>query len=136
MTIYKKIRDDFTVSRKNKDGMAAFYSTLIGEMDNEASRAKDGSKEVTDEIAIKVLKSFKKNLVETFNAENGDNYTTTLEINVVDGYLPQQMTRDDLVTSITLSGAKTMKDIMAHLKQYHAGLYDGKLASEVAKEFI
>ena len=57
MTIYENIREDFKKERLAKSDFVAFYSTLIGEMDNEVSRSKDGSRVVTDEIATKILLS-------------------------------------------------------------------------------
>jgi len=139
-TIYETIRKDFIQSRLKKDGMSAFYSTLIGEMDNEASRTKSGDKTVTDEVAIKVLKSFLKNLQENFKVEGGNNYSTVIEIHTVEQYLPSQMNEDDLRAAIKAhvesTGLNGIGDIMSFLKKNHAGLYDGKLASVVAKEFV
>lgn len=134
--IYTKIKADFIQARKDKlPTIVSLLSTVIGEMDNEASRDKSGSKEVTDETAIKVLKSFSKNLDEVI--KHGDpEGALRHEKAIIEGYLPQQMDRAALSAAITAYGVFTLKDIMSHLKTTYPGLYDGKLASEVAKEFI
>ncbi|AGR47903.1 hypothetical protein SmphiM12_271 [Sinorhizobium phage phiM12] len=72
-TIYSKIKADFIGARKKRIQLnVSLLSTVIGEMDNEASRAKTGSKEVSDEVAIKVLKKFSSNLEEVINLSKND----------------------------------------------------------------
>lgn len=133
-TIYQKIKADFISARKNKvQPVINLLSTVIGEIDNEASRSKTGTKEVTDEIAIKVLKSFSKNLDEVIKISS--NEAAVLEKATIDSYLPTQMSESFLRSVIATSGFTNMKDIMAYLKANHAGLYDGKMASQIAKEF-
>lgn len=138
-TIYENIKDDQVTARKERNAsLVTLLSTIIGEMNNEASRAKSGDKTVSDEVAIKVLKSFSKNLDEIIRLDQ-DEYDAFEEKKVVDSYLPQQMTESDLrivvENYIAVTGKNSMKDIMAFLKGQFAGLYDGKAASTIAKEF-
>lgn len=137
-TIYEKIKTDFIAARKAKQaGVVALLSTVIGEMNNEASRAKTGDKTVSDEIAIKVLKSFAKNLEEVFKISGS--VESEIELDIINTYLPSQMTGDDLrivlKNFVDVTGKNSMKDIMNFLKEQFAGLYDGKVASTIAKEF-
>ncbi|AKF13109.1 aspartyl-tRNA amidotransferase subunit B [Sinorhizobium phage phiN3] len=138
-TIYSKIKADFIGARKKRIQLnVSLLSTVIGEMDNEASRAKTGSKEVSDEVAIKVLKKFSSNLEEVINLSKNDivrDGDPEIEKIIIDSYLPKQLTEDELRAAIKTSGFTSMKDIMAFLKANHAGLYDGKMASQIAKEF-
>jgi len=140
MTIYETIRKDFVQSRINKDGWSAFYAVLIGEMDNEASRSGGGDRTVTDEIATKVLKKTLKGLHETLKAQHYSNAQTSAEIAIVEKYLPQQITEDQLRTivhgAITSGVACDMKSLMAYLKEHYAGRYDGKMASAIVKEVV
>jgi hypothetical protein len=66
-------------------------------------------------------------------AEKNDNEKTLLE-----GYLPQQMSPAVLEETIrrisTELGTTQIGPIMAKLKEDHAGLYDGKLASEIVRK--
>ena len=59
------------------------------------------------------------------------------EISILNGYLPQQMDESQLRTAIDMFKAENpdanMGSIMAHLKANFAGLYDGKMASQLAK---
>lgn len=59
------------------------------------------------------------------------------EISILNEYLPQQMDESQLRTAIDMFKAENpdanMGSIMAHLKANFAGLYDGKMASQLAK---
>ena len=46
------------------------------------------------------------------------------------------MSAEDLKAAITKSGATNIGEVMKYLKANHDGQYDGKLASQVAKEVI
>jgi len=137
-TIYTKIKTDFVAARKDRNSsLVTLLSTVIGEMDNEASRAKDSDKTVSDAVATKILKSFSKNLEELIIAKgnNPDDISERLEKTIIDSYIPTQLDEDGLRSVIAASGVTGIKDVMTFLKANHAGLYDGKLASTIAKEF-
>ena len=59
------------------------------------------------------------------------------EISILNEYLPQQMDESQLRAAIDMFKAENpdanMGGIMAHLKANFAGLYDGKMASQLAK---
>lgn len=131
MTIYENIREDFKKERLAKSDFVAFYSTLIGEMDNEVSRSKDGSRVVTDEIATKILKSFKKNLEETQSLDKSFNFSSALELDIVNKYLPKQLSHDELERLIAGAKPANVGSWMKYLKDNYAGLYDGKLAKQI-----
>ena len=137
--IFETIKADSIVHRKAKSEVVGLYSTLIGEIQNEASRDKSGDKTITDVLVIKILKTFSKNLEETarISGETTVAGVTALhEKSIIDWYIPKQMTENDLRIAINHSGFTNIKDIMSFLKTNHAGNYDGKIASAVAKEFI
>lgn len=136
MTIYERIVNDIKEARRNSDKHRTVYlSTIMGEMDNEKSRRK--SAEVTDDIAISILKSFHKNVSEvielTFDQDIGH---LIIERDIASSYLPTVYSEDELRSVIVQSGHKTIKDIMSYLKTEHANLYDGKMASTIAKEMV
>jgi uncharacterized protein YqeY len=59
-----------------------------------------------------------------------------IEKDVLLSFLPQQMSADELKAAVAKSGAKNIGEAMKYLKANHDGQYDGKLASQVAKEVI
>ena len=60
------------------------------------------------------------------------------EIAILEGFLPKQLSADELrslLEQLKLSGgASNMGAAMKLLKEKHSGQYDGKVASEVAKQ--
>jgi len=63
-----------------------------------------------------------------------------LEAKIIEGFLPQQMSAQELETVVKEFAATTpgasMPLAMKFLKEKYAGLYDGKTASEVAKRVL
>ena len=85
-------------------------------------------------------------LVETVQLLINRNQDVTAqqhELEILEPYLPRQMTESDLeaavrviVTDLGVNDAKVMGQVMAELKARHAGTYDGKLASQVVKSVL
>lgn len=140
-TIFATLKADQTQARKDKNSsLGTLLSTLIGEMQTAASRSTDGNKDVSDALAVKTLKSFIGNLDETMKQVPADSdayRAAQTERAFINTYVPQQLTDAELEQAIRIAqvqhGAKDLKSIMSYLKDNHAGLYDGKKASELAK---
>lgn len=132
MTLAGNIKDKLLISRINKNQKNVdFYSFILGEIDNKATVLVGNSKVCKDEDVIKVLKSLEKSLNESIrlgmvNAQN--------ELNLLLEFLPKQMSSDDIKNVLIASGACSMPGMMKYLKDNHAGGYDGKIASQIAKE--
>jgi uncharacterized protein YqeY len=62
------------------------------------------------------------------------------EISVLDGFLPKQLSKEELETIIVKLKESTpdlsLNVVMKHLKDSYAGQYDGKSASEIAKRVV
>ena len=92
---------------------------------------------ITDEkvaaTIVKFLKNAKANreLIKTSDAK------IEREIEILSAYLPQQMTEAELRAAIEGfrrdNPGANVGGVMAFLKANHAGLYDGRLASQLAK---
>lgn len=138
-TIFARLKADQIQARKDKEAAkAALLSTAMGEMQTVASRSPDGNKDVTDALAVKVLNTFVKNLDETIKvAAPQDVDVAQIEKGILSAYIPTQLTDAELEQVISIAqvqhGAKDLKSIMSYLKDNHAGLYDGKKASDLAK---
>lgn len=128
MTIIEKIKEDFLTARKNKDEyVARFLSTIVGEVQTIEKRGDP----VTDERVVAILKRFKE------TADANLRYTpefASVELNILKGYIPEQMTEEALkgvIDGIISDGMVTTGDIMKKLKASYAGLYDGKIAKRL-----
>lgn len=66
--------------------------------------------------------------------------TLERELAIIEEFLPKQLSRDELTSIIgeikQKSGSTNLGEIMKILKEGHGGSYDGKMASEVARQLI
>ena len=155
-----RIRADQLAARKARDSVAAgLLTTLIGEATSvseeefdkaraaaEAARIDDEEPlsvtvPITDEKVTATITKFLKNakanreLLKTSGA--GSLAKVEREIELLGAYLPRQMTEAELRAAIDGfrhdNPGAGVGAVMAFLKANHAGLYDGKLASQLAK---
>lgn len=136
--LYSEIKSDMFQARKAKDaGTLSILSTLAGELIANAKLV-DGEKVVSDEAVITLIKKYVKGLDELL-LTSPDNETALREKELISKYLPKMYSEEELRTlilAIVDSGADNLGKVMAYLKQNHAGNYDGKLASTIAKEVL
>lgn len=143
MSLIDKIRADSIDARKKGDKLAgALLTTLFAEA---ARVGKDaGNRASTDEEVVKTVRKFLKNAEETLAVGRADAKDKTLnEIRILNGYLPQEMSAEELKAAIETIVAgladrspKAMGQVMAALKAAHGATYDGKLASQLVKESL
>lgn len=140
MSLIQQIKDDQLTARKEKSWKASALTTLIGEA---AMIGKDdGNRETTDAECIAVIKKFIKNMEETAKHAGMDDHAA-MEIELLNGYLPQQITGMRLemtIQGVIVSvGAETIRDmgkVMKVLKDNYDGTYDGREASTIVKELL
>ena len=142
MSLIKKIKADQLQARKNRDTIAKpLLTTLLG--DAEAIGKNDGGRGTTDGEVELLVKSFLKKLNETIIAiEDREGDTTIFEAEkvILNGYLPQQMSIDDLTSEIVAfvvelddQSMKSMGKVMNHLKLNFPNKFDNKLASTIIR---
>jgi uncharacterized protein YqeY len=131
-------------AKKAKDNKT---STLLSTLHAEAARiGKDsGNRMSTDEEVIVVIKKFVKNLKETIEHLVKVNYEqkseavdakildSENELFILNKYLPQQLTPEEIKTIIIELDNKNVGIIMKHFKENYSGRYDGKVVNEVIK---
>ena len=139
----KKQRMDFRkMAMRDKESVTAkvgkeLLTTLIGELDT-AAMAKD----LSDADVIKKIKSYIVNAEE--NKKMGmDSDRCECEIDLLNCFLPRQLSVQELTTAITAAitevNATSMQDmgkVMGKLKENHAGLFDGGQASGIIKNLL
>ena len=144
MSLKEKLQEDLKSSMKNKDTIKKSVVTLIRaaikqhEVDNRVELADDA---IID-IISKQLKQRKDSLAEFVKANRDDLVEETKsEIQVLEGYLPQQLSEEELekivIETIAEVGATSMKDmgkIMATIKPKTAGRADGRKINELVKK--
>ena len=141
--LIEKIKSDMIAAKKEGyKSKASILSTLYAEA--VAVGKNNGNRQTTDAEVITVIKKFLKGIEETFDALGIPKGATSLpveaqaaghEMLILAEYLPKQLVREELEDIIGAQhrAGKNMGEIMKHLKENYAGLYDGKMASEIAK---
>ena len=94
-----------------------------------------------DAEVIKILNKISKNLKETLS--QADNEESKIELSIIESYLPQQMSEQDVRTAIeqiiSETGAKSPGEIgkvMGGFNSKFAGKADNKTVSIIAKELL
>jgi len=146
MSIKETLAQDLKLSMKEKD--------LIRKNTVQSIRAailqveKDNLTELDDEAIIDVIaKELKKrkDVLPDYEKSGREELITQLnrEIEIVMGYLPSQLSEDELdeivKAAVESTGASTMKDmgkIMAEVMPKIKGRADGKLVNALAKKYL
>lgn len=147
MSIISQIKEDQLTARKDRQKLLAqTLTTLIGEI--EKIGKDDGNRETTDAESVAVLKKFRKGVEDTLNLmtesselKMGNTTIQDQELAIVDGYIPLQLTADQLTQllldkQVSDEEALKLPTAMKFLKENYAGLYDGRMASLVIKDII
>lgn len=137
MTIEKRIETDFLTAFKSKNmQLKNFLGTIKGEMQTLKKNLMVDS--LSDEESIKLLTKFAKNTKETISfleKEQSPALTTAqYELNVLESYLPKQMSEAEInqkLEQILASGITNIGQIMKEFAQLPA---DKKLVSELARK--
>lgn len=142
----EKLMEDLKNSMKNKDEIRKNTVQMVRAAILQIE--KDKGIQVEDnkilEIIAKEVKS-KKDALKDFEKANREDLIsqTNTEIEILQEYLPQQLSREEIKTElekiISKLGATTMKDMGAIMKEAKAQMgasADGKTINEVAKEIM
>ncbi len=139
--LFERMQKESLEARKARDAVrAGVLTTAISQVKGMA--IDDGHRAPNDADVLKVVRQFLKSVDENLAlAAQGKMDATRaeqfkVERDVLLSYLPQQMSAADLKAALAKSGAKNIGEAMKYLKANHDGQYDGKMASEIAKEVI
>jgi uncharacterized protein len=148
MSLETKVMDAMKDAMRSKDegalrGIRAIKAAIIL-----AKTEKGSTGEVNEEQEMKLLQKLvkqRKEAMEIFQKENRNDLAKKEadEIAVIEKFLPQQMSQDELRSElkkiIETTGAKTPQDmgkIMGVASKQFAGRADGKAISEIVRELL
>ena len=147
MSLLATIKADLLQARKDKNqSVRGVLTTLLGEAT--AVGKNDGNRDTTDTEVLAIIKSFIKKLNETIAHANERGVDVTPfenERDVLERYMPQQITEDQLITEVTdyINGLRDIMDqvslkqmgaVMAHLTTKFPDQFDKKRASQYIRE--
>lgn len=133
MSLKEKINTDYLLAFKTKNVVAKnILSVIKGEIQTiEKNNMVDN---LSDEEVVKILNKMVKSLKETIILSNDEK--TTKELEIIESYLPRQMSEEDIrlkVNELINSGAKNIGDFM---KGFVGLPVDRKLVSDIVKKLI
>ncbi|MCU4165100.1 GatB/YqeY domain-containing protein [Carboxylicivirga caseinilyticus] len=148
MSLEVTLNNDIKEAMKAKDRIRLEALRGIKKEVLEAKTAKDGSGELTDTDIVKIIQKMvkqRKDAAALFSEQNRADLAEKelAEVEAISGYLPAQMSKDELVVAVKAiieqTGATSMKEmgkVMGVASKELAGKADGKDISAVVKELL
>lgn len=136
MTTLENIKNDLDNARKEKkQQLLTLLVTLYSEACMVGKTKRNGLP--TEEEVTSVVKKFKIG-VEEIAKIKGLSDDLQYELDIYERYLPIMLTKDQLVEIVSGISPKpnNLGEVMKFLKEKYSGLYDGKVASDIAKEVL
>ena len=135
--LIEKIKADMITAKKAGDkNKASLLVTLYSEA-VKVGKDKE-NRDSTDTEVVGVVKKFLNGIDETLQVLGNQGTAVQIflqERDILNSYLPQQLDREeleDIIGPLHIAG-KNMGEIMKHLKENYAGLYDGRIAADIIK---
>ena len=137
--LYEDIKKANVQAMKDKDAVArSFYSVLLNKimLENIKKREKGGEVDDSDianilQKTIKELDEEKDNYAKVGNREEVASIARQIEI--AKGYLPKQLTAEEIKEVILSLEDRSVPSVMKHFKANYNGKCDMKLVQEVLK---
>lgn len=128
MKLKEQISKDYITAMREKNVPAKnLLSVVKGDIQN---LEKETRKDCTDEDVIKILTKTAKNLREVNDVES------KIQLSIVEGYLPKQMSREEIVLKVTELVNSGITNIGGIMKEFAILPVDKKIVSEVIKEVL
>ncbi|EYE88119.1 aspartyl-tRNA amidotransferase subunit B [Fervidicella metallireducens AeB] len=146
MSLKERLQEDWKTALKNKDSFKASVLSMARAAILQAEKV-DGSK-LDDEAIISVLsKEVKQRRDAIVEYERGNRQDlvdqVNGEINILLEYLPQQLTEEEIAeivkNAVNETGATSVKEmgkVMTSIMPKVKGRADGKLVSQIVKQFL
>jgi uncharacterized protein YqeY len=133
MTLKEQINADFMTAFKGKNAIAkGILSVVKGEIQTIEKNV--GSDNLSDAEVTKILAKTVKSLKETITLSNDEK--SKLELTVIEGYLPTQMSKEEVTAKVTELVNSGITQIGAIMKEFATLPADKKMVSESIKEVI
>jgi uncharacterized protein YqeY len=133
MNLKEQISKDYMTAFKERNGVAKnLLSVVKGEI--QTIEKNTGVDCLTDAEVIKILNKTAKSLKEVIEI-SGDEESKS-QLIIVDGYLPKQMSREDVVIKVSSLVASGITNVGGIMKEFATLQVDRKVVSEVIKEVL
>jgi uncharacterized protein YqeY len=136
MTLKEKINKDYLEAFKAKNTVAKnLLSVIKGEI--QTIEKNIGVENLSDEDVTKILNKSVKSLKENLASVSGEKAESVqLELNIVESYLPKQLSVEEIQSKIDALVASGVKNLGQIMKEFSTLPVDKKVVSEIAKKSI
>ena len=137
MTLKEKISKDYIEAFKAKNTVAKnLLSVIKGEI--QTLEKNTGVENLSDEDVTKILNKSVKSLKETLTSvtDSGKLLEVQTELNIVEAYLPKQLSVEEIQSKIDALVASGMKNMGMIMKEFNSLPADKKLVSEMVKKSL
>jgi uncharacterized protein YqeY len=139
--IKEQINKDYITAFKNKNTVAKnLLSVVKGEIQTQEKNT--GVENLSDEDVLKILNKTAKSLNETIKSlapvdgKGEDLVQAVAELAIIQGYLPKQMSKEEVADKVTELVNSGITQIGAIMKEFSNLPADKKMVSEVIKELV
>jgi uncharacterized protein YqeY len=139
--IKEQINKDYMTAFKAKNTVAKnLLSVVKGEI--QTIEKNTGVENMSDEDVLKILIKTSKSLNETIKSlspidgKGEDIVQAVVELAIIQGYLPKQMSKDEVSEKVTELLNSGITNIGAIMKEFATLPADKKIVSEILKEII
>ena len=137
--MYDQLKRKIETARLNRDTTTLlFYSTFLGDV--EKANKGVNNKQSLDDLIVTVGAQWRKAMESNMVLAAQKNLPLLeeqmkKELGLLEEILPKMLTTDELEGIIkgylVIVPKATLGEVMKHLKTYHSGQYDGKVASRI-----
>lgn len=132
--LYDLISKDRLIARKHKHAdKVSLLTVLVGDIDKKAKD--DGNRLPTDDDCLASIKKLLKAVEENLRIKPEESMFLS-EKAMLEYYLPAQLNEDQILELLQEAQPINIGSAMSYFKMNHAGQYDSKLVSKVAKEYL
>ncbi len=148
MDLFERVSEDIKNAMKAKDKVALETLRNVKKFFIEAKTAPGANDLLTDEAALKIIQKLVKqgkDSAEIYIGQSRQDLADNelAQVKVMETYLPQQMTEEELTAAVKeiiaetgASGGKDMGKVMGVASKKLAGLAEGRLISSKVKELL
>lgn len=139
--LIEKIKNDRDIARKAGNSSEVYVlGTLIGEIETAVIRGNVKSDSDVVAIVKKFIDGVEESMGYAVDQPGWEYGKLCVEREIYLRYVPKQMTNAEIEMAVNacISSNPDFKlgQVMAYMKKHFAGTYDGKIASEIAKEML
>ncbi len=137
MTLKEKINKEYIEAFKAKNTVATnLLSVIKGEI--QTVEKNTGVESLSDEDVTKILNKSVKSLKETLTSvtDSAKLVEVQTELNIVEAYLPKQLSVEEIQSKIDALVASGMKNMGMIMKEFNSLPADKKLVSEMVKKSL